>query len=64
MEATTKKRAAFYAAITPYLDKICDNFPEFGSAGITLVFHNGEIARIELSETVQRKASPRTGGAK
>lgn len=53
--ASNEKRKTFYAAIMPYLDRICDNAPEFGSAGLTVVFHDGEISRIDLSETVQRK---------
>jgi len=64
MKAADDKRAAFYAVITPYLDNIYENAPDFGSAGITLIFHEGEIARIDISETVQRRAVPRSGGSK
>ncbi len=66
MEATNEtKRAAFYAIITPYLDRIYENAPEFGSVGLTLVFHESQITRIDISETVQRKIVPHAvrGGA-
>lgn len=64
MAAANDKRAAFYAAITPYLDNIYENSPQFGSAGLTLVFHEGEISRIDLSETVQKKIISRSGAPK
>ncbi len=58
MLAAYKTKAAFYAVITPYLDKIFENSPEFGTAGLTLVFHAGQITRVDISETVQRKVAP------
>lgn len=61
MEAANEtKRAAFYATITPYLDRIFENAPDFGSAGLSITFHEAQIVRIDLSETVQRRVAPRT----
>lgn len=61
MAATNEKRAAFYAVVKPYLEKICENYPQFGSAGITIVFHDGEIARVDITESVQTKVLTRSG---
>lgn len=58
MAAANNTRAAFYAVVTPYLDKIYENSPEFGTAGLTLVFHDGDITRVDISESVQRKIAP------
>lgn len=62
MAAANNTRAAFFAVITPYLEKIYENAPQFGSAGILLTFHAGDITRIDISETVQQKPAPRTDG--
>jgi hypothetical protein len=48
------------AQITPYLKELLRSAPQFGTAGITLVFHEGEISRVDCSASVQRK--PRAGG--
>jgi hypothetical protein len=60
--ANIDKKAAFFSIIAPYLEKIIENAPEFGSAGITLVFHDGQITRIDISESVQRRVAPRQYG--
>lgn len=62
MAAANTSKAAFYAVVTHYLDKIYENSPQFGSAGLTLTFHDGEITRVDVSETVQRRIAPRSGG--
>lgn len=59
MAAANSTKAAFYAVITPYLDRIYESSPDFGSAGFTLTFHDGQITRIDITETVQRKIAPR-----
>lgn len=65
MAATNYTKAAFDAVIAPYLNIIYENAPSFGCAGITLIFHDGEITRIDITETVQKMPgllAPRKGG--
>ncbi|MEN6383366.1 MAG: hypothetical protein ABFC86_08960 [Rectinema sp.] len=60
--ANIDRKAAFLKIITPYLTRIFENAPDFGSAGLTIVFHEGIITRIDISETVQRRVAPRQYG--
>lgn len=50
--------------IRPYLQRIIENRPQYGSAGLSLVFCDGQLSRIDISESVQRKIAPhvRAGG--
>jgi len=48
------------AQTIPYLKELLQSAPQFGTAGITLVFHEGEITRVDCSASVQRKS--RAGG--
>jgi hypothetical protein len=46
--------------IKPELLKLLAGAPSFGSIGIDVVFHDGEITRVVCRMEVSRK--PRTGG--
>ena len=52
---TTDRGAELFAAAAPYLKELLQSAPVFGTAGITLVFHAGEITRVDVSASVQRK---------
>mgnify|MGYP001425646527 CR=1 FL=1 len=41
--------------IQPYLQRIIENRPQYGSAGLTLIFCDGQLSRVDISESVQRK---------
>ncbi len=57
MAAANSTRAAeLFEVAAPYLKELLGNAPQFGSAGITLIFHQGEISRVDVSASVQRKA--------
>lgn len=56
---TTRADELFNAA-APYLKELLQSAPVFGSAGITLIFHAGEITRVDVAASVQRK--PKAGG--
>jgi hypothetical protein len=62
MEAAdaTVRADVLLAQAIPYLKDLLKSAPTFGQAGIVLVFHDGEITRVDVSATVQRK--PRAGG--
>ena len=49
--------------IRPELLKVLRNAPEYGSCGIDVVLHQGEIARIVLRAEVARKLRHGEGGA-
>lgn len=46
--------------VRPYLNRILANHPQYGTAGFIIVFTDGQISRIDISESVQRKITPRT----
>lgn len=53
--------------IRPYLQRIIENRPPYGSAGLTLTFCDGQLSRVDISESLQRKITPRAaqeGGAR
>jgi len=52
------RAATLFAEAAPYLRELLGNAPQFGSAGITLIFHEGMISRVDVSASVQRKAKP------
>jgi hypothetical protein len=56
----TDRVAELLAQTIPYLKELLQSAPQFGTAGITLVFHEGEITRVDCSASVQRK--PKAGG--
>lgn len=51
---------ALLAEIKPELLRILEAAPAFGSCGLDVVFHEGDIARYVVRAEVSRK--PRTGG--
>jgi len=58
---TTDRTTELFEIAAPYLKELLQSAPQFGSAGITLIFHDGVISRVDCSASVQRK--PRiTGG--
>jgi hypothetical protein len=63
MEARTQtdRATSLLESIKPELLKLLGSAPAFGSIGIDLVFHDGEITRIVSRMEVSRK--PRLGGA-
>lgn len=44
-----------FKQVAPYMLELLKAAPRFGSAGITIVFHDGKISRIESSKSVQCK---------
>lgn len=60
--ANTTRAAELFDVAAPYLRELLASAPLFGSAGITLVFHDGEISRVDVAASVQRKTSK--GGAR
>jgi len=55
---TTDRAARLFSEAAPYLQDLLEHAPRFGSAGITLVFHEGALTRVDVAASVQR----RTGG--
>jgi hypothetical protein len=51
-----------FEQVKPELLKILRNAPEYGSCGIDIVLHQGEIIRLMLRAEVAHKLKPRTGG--
>jgi hypothetical protein len=62
MEARTQtdRAATLLENIRPELLKLLGGAPSFGSVGIELVFHDGELCRVISKMEVGRK--PRAGG--
>ena len=62
MAAANNTRAAELLEVAkPYLMKLFENALAYGTAGIVCVFHEGEISRIDISESIQRKVTARQG---
>ncbi|GAB6275590.1 MAG: hypothetical protein SAMD01599839_01300 [Rectinema sp.] len=60
MAAANNTRAAeLFEVAKPYLLDLLKNAPQHGSAGITLVFYQGQITRVDVSASVQCK--PKAG---
>ena len=53
-----------FEQVKPELLKVLRNAPEFGSCGIDIVLHQGEITRLLVRAEVARKIQPRGGGAR
>ena len=53
-DVTTRADELFEQA-APYLKELLQSAPMFGTAGISLVFHAGEITRVDVNASVQRK---------
>lgn len=53
--ANNSKAAELLEVAKPYLLKLFENAPAYGTAGIVCVFHEGEITRIDVQASVQRK---------
>ena len=56
----TKRAADLFQQASPYLLELLQSAPSFGSIGLVLIFHAGEITRVDVQASVQRK--PRSGG--
>jgi hypothetical protein len=56
----TDRAESLLESIKPELLKLLGGSPAFGSVGIELVFHDGELSRLISKMEVARK--PRTGG--
>ena len=52
-----------FEQIKPELLKILRNAPEYGSCGIDVVLHQGEIVRLLIRAEIAQKITPRAGGA-
>jgi len=52
---STVRADELLAQAIPYLKELFSNAPQFGTAGISMVFHAGEITRVDVSASVQRK---------
>jgi hypothetical protein len=59
--ANNTRAAELFETAKPYLLELLENAPQFGTAGLNLIFHEGSITRVDFSASVQRKA-PKTGG--
>ncbi len=61
MDARTNSTRAelLLEEIKPELLRILENAPPFGSCGLDVVFHEGDISRIVVRAEISRK--PRTG---
>jgi len=53
--ADTTRAAALVSEAIPYLKDLFASAPRFGSAGVTFTFHEGEITRVDIAASVQRK---------
>ncbi len=52
---TTLSTAQFLDSIAPELEQAFSKRPDFGSVGIVCHFHNGEIVRVEVAHSTQKK---------
>ena len=58
----TEDRAAYlFEQVKPELMKLLKNAPEYGSCGIDLSLHQGEVIKLTVKAEVTRKLKPRTG---
>jgi hypothetical protein len=57
----TSRAVSLLENIKPELLKLLGGSPAFGSVGIDLIFHEGEITRVVSRMEISRK--PRIGGA-
>jgi len=56
MSAADSSRAAELLTVAlPYLKELLASAPPFGSCGIDFILHEGEITRIDVRASVQRK---------
>ena len=53
---STDRAAELFETAKPYLLDLLKSAPAFGTAGITLIFHEGQVTRVDVSASVQRKA--------
>lgn len=53
--ANLTRAASLFDIAAPYLKDLLTNAPQYGSAGVTFVFHEGTITRVDVSASVQRK---------
>ena len=58
----TDRTAYLFEQVKSELLKVLRNAPEYGSCGIDVVLHQGEITRLVIRAEVARKLPPRTGG--
>jgi hypothetical protein len=51
---------ALFETIKPELLSLLKNAPEFGSCGIDIFLHQGEVIRTSIRAEITRKLTPRT----
>lgn len=56
-KSIASRAEALFAEAAPYLKELLASAPKYGTAGIMLAFVNGEIVRVDVSASVQRKAA-------
>ena len=56
--ANNTRAAELLEVAKPYLLKIFENAPIYGTAWIVCIFHEGEITRVDVQASVQRKVAP------
>ena len=57
-----KDRSAYlFEQIKPDLMRLLKTAPEYGSCGIDIAIHQGEVIRLAIKVEVTRKIRPRTG---
>jgi hypothetical protein len=54
------RAAALLESVKPDLLKLLSNAPDWGSVGLDLFIHNGEIIRISLKAEITRKLESQT----
>jgi hypothetical protein len=59
-QTQTDRASALLESVRPELLKLLGGCPQYGSVGLDIVLHEGEIARVVTRMEVQRK--PRIGG--
>ena len=61
-DKTHDRAGCLFEILRPELIKVLRNAPEYGSCGIDIVLHQGEITRIVVRSEIMQKLQPRTGG--
>jgi hypothetical protein len=55
----TDRSLYLFDQVKPELVKLLKNAPEYGSCGIDIVLHQGEVLRVIVRAEVSRKLEPR-----
>jgi hypothetical protein len=59
---TEDRAEALFETIKPELLSLLRNAPQFGSCGVDVFFHQGEIIRTSVRAEITRKLQIRAGG--